>query len=404
MLLKLRESCVLCDQEFGTDPPVLTLPDTPCANEFAATPRHQEEFPLNLYLCSDCGHLQLEAVVDPGYLFSNYVYTSGTSPVFVQHFSDYAENLINRYALTADSVVVDIGSNDGTLLKEFAKHGMHVHGVEPAKDIAVRATLAGIPTINAFFDPEIVKIFASMGHADIITANNVFAHIDDLESVTLAIREMLAPDGVFVFEVSYLLDVVQHLLFDTIYHEHLSYHAIRPLQRFFGRLGMTLFDAERVTTHGGSIRCHVSKRSRPVSERVGELIALETEAELFSPQTYQTFRQAIDVRRLMLIERLAQVRAEGGRLCGYGAPAKLTTLMYTLDLAGMDFSFVVDDSPCKQGLFTPGKHIRVVSKKTLREISGKGFYCVVFAWNFFNEIVKANADWDGKWINPVEGN
>ena len=403
-LLRLRGACVLCGHEFSPEP-VLTLPDTPCANEFTAEPRPQQQFPLALHLCPDpdCGHLQLEAVVDPARLFSDYVYTSGTSPAAIRHFSDYAETLVSRFALGAGSVAVDIGSNDGTLLREFRNRGVGtVHGVEPAAGIAARAALAGIPTTCAFFDRDIANTLRSTaGPADIITASNVFAHIDDLRSAALAVRSLLAPGGVFVFEVSYLLDVVERVLFDTIYHEHLSYHAVRPLRRFFGRLGMTLFDAERIPAQGGSVRCYVAASPRPVSPRVGELVDLETAAGLFTPATYHAFSQAIGARREALAARLEQVRAEGGRLCGYGAAAKLTTLMHALDLDGADFDFIVDDSPLKQGLFTPGKHVRVANRDTFQEASGRGYTCVVFAWNFFSQIAGANQDWDGNWINPV---
>ena len=399
----MRTACVLCGHTLPAEP-VLTLPDTPCANEFVAEPRDQECFPLALHLCPDCGHLQLEAVVDPGRLFSDYVYTSGTSPAAIAHFSGLAGTLVRRFALGAGSVVVDIGSNDGTLLREFQARGVRkVHGVEPAVDIAARAALAGVPTTSAFFDRETAgRLRDRNGPADVITACNVFAHIDGLESAALAVRSLLAPGGVFVFEVSYVLDVVQRVTFDSIYHEHLSYHAVRPLRRFFARLGMTLFDVERVPAQGGSIRCYVAAGTRPVSAAVGELEALETAAGLFSPATYCALGWTIYGRRRALAGRLERVRAAGGALCGYGAPAKLTTLMYALDLDGAAFDFVVDDSPLKQGLLTPGKHIPVTSRDTFAQASGRGYTCVVFAWNFYDQIVKANAGWDGTWVNPVE--
>ncbi len=163
---------------------------------------------------------------------------------------------------------------------------------------------------------------------------------------------------------------------------------------------MTLFDVERNSAQGGALRCHVSKQPCPVSKRVAELVALETAAELFNPQTYLVFGQAIEARGLALREKLAKVRANGGRLCGYGAPAKLTTLMYTFDLDGADFDFIVDDSPLKQNLFTPGKHVPVVSQNALQQVSGQNYTCVVFAWNFFDSIVKKNEDWDGNWVRP----
>jgi len=405
-LLRLRRSCVLCGASMR-DRKVLTLPATPPANEFVDAPREQEVFPLALQLCGrpDCGHLQLEAVVDPERLFGDYVYVAGTSPVFVEHFAGYARRLVELEGLGPSSLVVDVGSNDGTLLARFAELGVRrVHGVEPASRIAAEANERGIPTTTAFFDRKVaLELRHSLGAADVVTANNVFAHIDDLENTALAVRDLLAPDGIFVFEVSYLLDVVQKLLFDTIYHEHLSYHAVRPLRAFFDRIGMTLFDAERVPTHGGSIRCYASRRPRPVSGNVDHLVALEQRSSLFSQQTYAEFGDRIAARGKQLRETITGRREGGARFCGYGAPAKLTTLVHAMALDGGDFEFVVDDSPWKRDLFTPGKHIPVVGPQALAEASGRGYWCVVFAWNFFDPIVARNRDWAGSWLNPIDG-
>jgi len=378
-----RRVCVLCGSDTA-DNIVLSLPQTPCANEFLERPARQEVFPLDLQLCAaaDCGHLQLGAVVDPTRLFDDYVYVSGTSPVFVDHFAAYARQAAETAGLGPDSLVVDIGSNDGTLLAQFLENGMtRVHGVEPAGRIAAAAVARGIPTTNDYFDRRIAQALrAELGPAQLVTANNVFAHIGDLEHTALSVGDLLAPHGVFIFEVSYLLDVVEQGLFDTIYHEHLSYHAVRPLIGFFARLGMTLFDVQRVRAHGGSIRVYVSAESRPV--------------------TYSVLRKRIAARASELRAHLAALRSEGARFCGYGAPAKLTTMMYALGLDRDDVEFVVDDSPLKRGLYTPGTHIPVVGSDHLVAVSGEGFWCVVFAWNFYDSIVARHSDWVGNWINP----
>jgi SAM-dependent methyltransferase len=398
-----RKSCALCGADV-TQRTVLSLPDTPCANEFVDRPRPQDLFPLALQLCPrpDCGHLQLGDVVEPERLYSDYLYVAGTSPAFVRHFADYADTLIERERLGPRSVVVDIGSNDGSLLAQFAARGLRrIHGIEPARAIAAQANERGIPTTNAFFDRGVaLDVRRSVGAADVVTANNVFAHIEDLETTTLAVRDLLAPDGILVIEVSYLLDVVEGLLFDTIYHEHLSYHALRPLRAFFGRLGLTLYHAERVATHGGSLRCYISRRPRPVSDDVGRLVRLEERAALFDPETYDAFGERIGEHGARLAKRMGSLHPQ--RFCGYGAPAKLTTLMYALDLDPRVIEFIVDDSPLKQGRFTPGTHIPVAAADRLAKLSGEGYTCVVFAWNFFDSIVAANGSWMGQWLHPLD--
>jgi len=396
----------MCGQDVASGV-VLSLPSTPCANEFLKAPQPQEMFPLDLQLCPDrqCGHLQLGGVVDRSVLFDDYVYASGTSPAFVAHFAGYARELIRIAELGRDSLVVDIGSNDGTLLEQLAGLGVNrIHGVEPAREISAAAVARGIPTTNAYFDRQVArKLREELGPAHVVTANNVFAHIDDLEQATLGVRDLLAPNGVFVFEVSYLLDVVEKGLFDTIYHEHLSYHTIRPLVGFFARLSMTLFDVQRVSTHGGSIRVYVSADPRIVSSSVLGLIQQEVEGGLFRPETYSALRRRISTQASELGEIMASLQRRGAQLCGYGAPAKLTTMMYAFDMNSRDFHFIVDDSPLKRGRYTPGKHIPVVGSERLTAVSGQGFCAVVFAWNFYRSITARHGDWVGSWINPQVG-
>ena len=238
-----RETCRLCGSRDVTL--VFGLEPTPPANAFVSESeldREQERFPLDVFFCESCGHVQLLDVVDPRVLFENYVYVSGTSPVFVKHFEDYAADVVARFAPPQDKLVLDIGSNDGTLLSFFKAAGYPVLGVDPAKDIAASATAKGIETKADFFSPAFAQaVRAERGPAAVITANNVFAHIDDLGGVADGVRTLLADDGVFVFEVSYLVDVFEKTLFDTIYHEHLAYHSVRPLIPFFdAALGMEL--------------------------------------------------------------------------------------------------------------------------------------------------------------------
>ncbi|MBI5163369.1 MAG: methyltransferase domain-containing protein, partial [Magnetospirillum sp.] len=226
-----RSTCRLCGGAALT--PVLSLAPTPPANAFvpaALAGREQARYPLDVAFCEGCGHVQLLDVVDPRALFEDYVYVSGTSPLFVKHFADYAAEVRGRFQPPPGSLVVDIGSNDGTLLRFFKDAGHDVLGIDPARDIARRACESGIETLCGFFTPQLAAgIGIAHGHAAVITANNVFAHIDDLAGVVNGIADLLAPEGVVVFEVSYLADVFEKTLFDTIYHEHLDYHSVGPL-------------------------------------------------------------------------------------------------------------------------------------------------------------------------------
>jgi SAM-dependent methyltransferase len=388
-----RERCTLCAANARELAEVTSLAPTPPANEFLREEelgKPQEAIPLTLLLCKQCGHLQLAEIVDPARLFRNYVYVSGTSPVFIAHFHDYAKTACERFGLGSGSFVVEIGSNDGTLLKQFQSLGVNdVLGVDPATEIVKSAIAAGVPTLEAFFTTDLAReLRTSRRPADLVCANNVFAHAEDLVDFARAAAHLLAPDGVFVFEVSYLGDVVEKLLFDTIYHEHTSYHAVAPLVRFFEAQGMRLFDAERVNTHGGSIRCFASLASsrHETSSRLAELLEKERALGLESPEVYARFKQRIRERGERLKARLGEIRARGERIAGFGAPAKLTTLMHEFGLDRQSIDFIVDDSAWKQGRFTPGTHIPVVASSELGK--RKPAYCVIFAWNFADSIMK----------------
>lgn len=399
-VLRTRRACALCESVDLKD--VLSLPATPLANEFSRLKDEQETFPLALQLCGSCGHVQLAHVVDPRRLFDNYVYVSGTSPVFVKHFDDYARDVSWRLCLNEHSKIVDIGSNDGTFLKSFKKLGMHnVAGVEPAERIA---TGCGIQHVLGYFDRSMAAhIRKTFGAVNLVTANNVFAHADDLKEIALGVRDLLAPEGEFVFEVSYLKDVVEKLLFDTIYHEHLSYHTVAPLIPFLKACGLTLYHAKPVPTHGGSIRVFASRARKPETPELSQILLEERRAQLDQPDTFFDFRERIHKKGEELRTLIKAWKAAGKKICGYGAPAKLTTLMYAFDLQAEDFEFIVEDSPMKQSHFTPGKHIPV--KPPFSLLDEKTDVCIVFAWNFFDSIVAKNEPYlraGGRFINPLD--
>jgi hypothetical protein len=264
-----------------------------------------------------------------------------------------------------------------------------VLGIDPAREIGEASRGMGIPTITDFFTPKLAEsILAEYGPADVIVANNVLAHIDDLSSVMRGIGRLLAPSGVLVFEVAYLADLVQKILFDTIYHEHIDYHSVGPLIPFLAKHGLELIEATRVDTHGGSVRVVAQRNGGPlaVGASVAAALKVEEEMKLRHPDTYRALSTRIDHLGSELVKLLRKLAGQGKRIAGFGAPAKATTLMYHLGITPDMIEFIVDDSPLKQGLFTPGMHIPVLPGKAIYE--RRPDYVLILAWNFARPIVE----------------
>lgn len=401
-----KTKCRLCQSADLVS--VLKLASTPPANAFISKEKlqiKQKKYPLEIFFCKNCFHVQLTEVVNPKELFENYVYVSGTSSVFVDHFLNYAKDIVQRFNPSIDQYVLDIGSNDGTLLKFFKSMGYSVIGIDPAKEISKKASKEGINTINGFFNLESSRIIEKKySKASVITANNVFAHCDDLSGMTEAISNLLAPRGIFVFEVSYLVDVYQKTLFDTIYHEHLSYHSVSPLINFFKSKKMELIDVKKVNTHGGSIRCVVKNRedSPEINDSVKTFVDFENSLSFDKSETFVNFARQIKERKQELNEFLFRIKSEGKSIAGFGAPAKATTLMYEFGLNNDILDFIVDDSPLKQELFSPGLHIPIYSSSFLDTL--KPDYLLILAWNFSDSIIKKNKKFHesgGKFIIPL---
>ncbi len=407
--MRTRRDCRLCG---GLQlEPVMTFAATPPANAFVTEKekgKPQEHFPLVVHLCRACAHAQILDIVDPDILFRDYVYVSSTSPVFVEHFKRYARTLLELTGIAAGSKVLEIGSNDGTLLQFFREAGMNVLGIDPARAIAQDATKRGIQTRAEFFTARLARNLAAEGWRDIplIVANNVFAHADDLHDIAQGVAHLLAPDGIFVFEVSYLLDVYEKTLFDTIYHEHLSYHSLKPLIGFFQRHGLEVFDAVRVESHGGSLRVFVKKSGGhwPVQPRVAGLIAEEAKVGLHGEQAFRELFRRIDERKSQLTSVLNALKREGKRLAGFGAPAKATTLMFHFEIGPGTIEYLVDDSPLKQGRYSPGHHIPVVPSSWLYDPAHRPDAVVILAWNFAEPIIakhQAFLKQGGRFIVPL---
>ena len=387
---------------------VLSLGPTPLANGFLREselhlPEHY--FPLDVNLCKTCGLVQLAHVVDPRVLFKDYVYVSSTSPVFVAHFETFAKKVFRRFNLSKKSLVIDIGSNDGILLKPFREIGVRVLGVEPDRFIAGLARKDGTPTVSEFFTPGTAKrIVRKYGLAYIVTATNVCAHIDDIHAVVRGVKTLLKKDGVFIIEVPYLADFLEKNLFDTVYHEHLSYFSVTALNNLFDRTKMKIVDVGRVASHGGSLRVFVQKSAvvGTPSPRVRTLLSLEARKGFNNAKTYKEYELRIITNRAKLLALLSGLKRRGKRIAGYGAPAKGNTLLNFFSIGTEILDYIVDDSPHKQGKYTPGKRIPVVSREKL--LLAPPDYLLILAWNFADSIIAKHEEFirrGGRFIIPV---
>lgn len=396
--MKVSE-CRLCKGKLSE--PKLDLGKTPLANEFVKEKKPQDVFPLQVCVCETCGHYQLNETVDPERLFGNYLFVAGTSPINVEHFRQYAVGMVKKFDLKPGSKVLDIASNDGVLLQHFKDLGMSILGIDPAKNIAKIANAKGIETIPEFFTEAYAdEMFAKYGQFDLITANNVFAHCPDLIGFAKGVKKLLKPNGIFSFEVSYFHDVCLNILFDTIYHEHISYHTIEPLLPFFLTHGLELFDVERIPNHGGSLRVFV----RLLDNKDAHIYDCYAAYKLLVSEVGMSMGVASlqkNIRELgqNLNEKLHSYKAGGKSIAVYGVPAKATTLMYAFGIDEKMIDFAVDDAPLKQGTFMPGKHIPVLPTSTIYE--RKPDVLLVLAWNFAESIMKTHAAFKGTWIVPI---
>ncbi|WP_315704421.1 MULTISPECIES: class I SAM-dependent methyltransferase [unclassified Bradyrhizobium] len=404
--VKHKTDCRLC----GSTQLEHVLPIRPSAigDAFVTAERLSEKqdlYPLDCYLCLDCGHLQNLDVVDPDILFRDYTYRTSVSLGLVEHFKRYAQSVVSTLGIPKGSLVAEMGSNDGSLLKAFKNEGMRVQGVDPARDIAAAATADGIPTIPDFFTSALAaKIKSDQGEAKLFCANNVFAHIDNMSDVVKGIRLLLADDGAFVFEVSYIVDMIDNMVFDTIYHEHVSHHALIPLETFLNKHDMTLFQVERTATKGGSIRAFAQPKStgkRPRSAELSKLIAEEERRGITKPKIYQDWFAAIEQCKRRTLAYLDKAIAEGKLVAAYGASTTTTTLLYHFELESR-VKFIVDDNPLKQGRYSPGAHIPVLPSTELA--TRKPDIVVILAWIYADPILKRNQAYleaGGRFLVPL---
>lgn len=377
---KIINKCLLCNSNTKE---ILHLGASALANEFVKEPIVQDMFPLNLIQCQTCNHVQLDCIVDKERLFRNYLYVSGTSPVNISHFKDYADKVIDMFDLNRFDLVYDIASNDGIFLKNFQDKDIRVIGIDPAKNIAELANANGIFTIPEFFDQDLAKDLSNKyGKASVITANNVFAHNEDLSTIVKGILELLKDDGVFIIENSYLLDICEKGLFDLIYSEHIHHHSIKPLIRFFDNLGMDIFYAERLSNHGGSFRAYMCKKGkRNIDKSVSELLELEVGINDKLKQLHPNIQNL----KAILNDKLEQYYLDGKSIVVYGFAAKSATILHTFDIDAKIIQYGIDDAFLKQNTYSPGKHIKIYSPDKIFET--KPDVILILAWNFADSII-----------------
>ncbi len=385
---------------------ILSLGKTPLANALlTAEQLNQPEanYSLDLAFCPNCALVQITETVPPEELFSEYLYFSSFSDTVVQNAQEICDRLINSQNLNNNSLVVEIASNDGYLLQFYQKQNIPVLGIEPAANIArVAQAEKGISTLCEFFSKELAEILKAEGkQADVIHANNVLAHLPDLNGVVAGINLLLKPQGIAVIEVPYVKDMINHCEFDTIYHEHLCYFSLTALDRLLRRHNLLTIDVERLPIHGGSLRIFVGKNQQP-TQQVINLLAEEKNWGVDQLDYYQSFGAKVAQLRQNLLLILQKLKAEGKRIAVYGASAKGSTLLNYFGVGRETLEFVVDRSTYKQGRYTPGTHLPIYPPEKLLEVLPD--YVLLLTWNFAQEILSQQAEYrqqGGHFIIPI---
>lgn len=363
-------------------------------------------YPLHVYVCADCFLVQLREYVSPGHIFSDYAYFSSYSDSWLRHAQDYVEMATNRFRLNRHSRVVEIASNDGYLLQYFVSEGIPVLGIEPAANVAEAAHGKGIPTLVRFFGQQTARQVVADGiTADLLIANNVLAHVPDINDFVRGMKLILKPGGSITMEFPHLMRLMEGNQFDTIYHEHFSYLSLLTVEKVLTAWGLTVFDVEELPTHGGSLRIyarHCEDTSRPVTERVEELNTREAAAGFTCLEHYLTFTEQVEETKRGLLDFLITAKRRHKSIAGYGAPGKGNTLLNYCGIRSDFIDYTVDRSPHKQGKFLPGTHIPICEPARIEET--KPDYLLILPWNIRDEIMQQMSfirSWDGHFVVPI---
>jgi SAM-dependent methyltransferase len=382
----------------------LPLGDHPPANGFVAPDRldgEESKFPLDAHVCLDCGLIQVEDQVPPGF-FHHYVYLPSASPLMQRHFAGLAGEIYRRYGREG-GLVVDVGCNDGLFLRSLQQLGGRPLGIDPATNIVETVQRDGIDVVNDYFTPEVAaEVRRTRGPATILVTTNTFHHVGDLDVFMEAVLRLLGPEGVFVVEVPHCLPIVEQSQFDGIYHEHVSQFSVKAFVDLLARFDMSVFEVQPLSVHGGSIRVFARRGSGAVLPEVASWIEAEVQAGLFESATYVAFRERVEGLRDELMDLLRELRAGGARLAGYGASARGNTVLNYYGIGTELLAYVVDRNPLKQGLYTPGMHLPVRPPEAL--IEDRPDYVLLLAWNFGAEVLEQQREYlesGGRFILPL---
>jgi len=363
-------------------------------------------YPLKVYVCSNCFLVQLQEYVSPETIFTEYAYFSSYSDSWLQHAKNYTDLMIERFKLESKAQVIELASNDGYLLQYFVEKGIPALGIEPAKNVAQVAIQKGIPTITEFFGVKLARKMSQEGKkADLLLGNNVLAQVPDINDFVAGMKIVLKPQGVITVEFPHLMRLMEGNQFDTIYHEHFSYFSFIAAEKIFARHGITLFDVEELKTHGGSIRIygrHAEDVSKPLTGRALELKERELRAGYDRMETYATFAKKVEETKRRLLQILVEVKSQGKKIVGYGAPGKGNTLLNYCGIRSDFLDYTVDRNPYKHGRFTPGTHIEIFPPDRIKQ--DRPDYLFILPWNLKDEITRQMAfirEWGGKFIVPI---
>jgi hypothetical protein len=401
-----RTTCRAC----GGDQllPFLSLGPTPLANSFLHSKEefvNEASYPMDVVFCQTCALVQLPDVIDPEVLFRDYIYLTGTSDTIAAHNREYAQTVVDHLNLDSDDLVIEVASNDGSLLKCFQEHAVRTLGIEPATNIAAIARENGVETINRFFNTATARnVKASYGNAMAVIGNNVLAHVDQPRDFLRGFKDLLSDRGLAIIEVPYLKELIDRLEYDTIYHEHHCYFSINSLLRLCDEVELSIVRIDHVPVHGGSLRMYAGRPDYYGGHHpsVLEMALEERQAGLNDFATYQEFAHGAALTRRELLDLLHSLKSAGKTVAGYGAPAKGNTL---LNYCGIDTSllpYTVDKSPLKVGTYTPGMHIPVLPVSTL--VARQPDYVLILAWNFAREIMQQQSEYaqlGGSFIIPI---
>jgi len=368
---------------------------------------HMEPFyPLHVYVCERCFLVQLLEYVSPNDIFREYAYFSSYSDSWLQHAKTYTDMMVERFQLHAGSQVIETASNDGYLLQYFVARGIPVLGIEPAINVAEVAIEKGIPTVMQFLGEEVARTLTNEGkRADLLIGNNVLAHVPELNSFVEGMKILLAPHGVITVEFPHLMQLIAENQFDTIYHEHFSYFSFVTVEKIFTAHGLTIFDVEELSTHGGSLRIyarHLEDTCKPIGKRVQELRAREQAAGFTRLESYFCFAEKVKETKRKLLDFLIRAKQEGKAIAAYGAPGKGNTLLNYCGIRTDIIDYTVDLNPYKQGKFLPGTHIPIFHPDKIRET--RPDYLLILPWNIKDEIVKRMSyirNWGGQFLVPI---